>query len=84
MPPRTLAFSVTSETAAKAFWVAVAIASSAFALWVMWAGYYPWKHGPVYRDTQPVHFWFRVIFLFGVTAFLFYALFFYHPTTPIR
>ena len=67
------------EMVAKAFFFCVAIASSLFALWVVRAGYYPWKHGPVFRKQQPVAYWFRVTFLFGITIMLLYALFLYHP-----
>jgi hypothetical protein len=62
------------ETAAKAFFFCVAIASSVFALWVLRAGYYPWKHGPVVREQQPLGYRFRVAFLFGVTAMLLYPV----------
>lgn len=69
------------ETAAEAFFFFAAIASSVFAIWVVRVGYYPWKHGPVSRRQRPLSYWFRVAFLFGVTAMLLYALFFYHPAT---
>jgi hypothetical protein len=74
------------ELAGKTISFCLGILSVFFALWCIRKGYYPWKYGPVQRESEPIKFWARVIYLFGAALVLIYvliyAIFFYHPALP--